>query len=54
MDLKEAYDRVDRSILLCKLEKLNFSRKLIEFLKSYYENDFITTELEGEYTNKQF
>ena len=35
LDLKEAYDRVDRMILYKKLWQLNFPASFIDFLKDY-------------------
>ena len=54
VDLKEAYDRVDRKLLLLKLRKIGFPDKVIEFIHRYYENDFIISQLEGAVTKKQF
>ena len=54
VDLKEAYDRVDRDILLCKLKQLNVSDKFINFLSSYYFLDNISTASSGKRTRKQY
>jgi len=54
VDLKEAYDRVDRDILLCKLKQLNVSDKFINFLSSYYFLDNISIASSGKRTRKQY
>ena len=54
LDLKEAYDRVDRTILYSKLKQLNFPDTFIEFLQDYYCNDFITTSSTGQSTSKMY
>ena len=36
VDLKEAYDRVDGSILFAKLRQLNIPESIISFLRNYY------------------
>ena len=54
VDLKEAYDRVDHDILLCKLKQLNVCDKFINFLSSYYFLDNISTESSGKRTRKQY
>ena len=43
VDLKEAYDRVDRNILFARLQQLKFPDKLISFLRNYYFQDNIWT-----------
>ena len=54
VDLQEAYDRVDRTILFRKLEQMNFSGLLINYLRDYYANDYITTDAAGVRTSKQY
>ena len=54
VDLKEAYDRVDRRILLKKLEAMNFPTVFLQFINSYYNEDYIISILEGECTRKQY
>ena len=54
VDLKEAYDRVDRNILLAKLKQLNVGDKFINFLTSYYFLDNISTQSSGQRTRKQY
>ena len=54
IDLQEAYDRVDRDILLTKLKQLNVSSKFIDFLSSYYFLDNISTASSGKRTRKQY
>ena len=53
VDLKEAYNRVDRNILISKPKQLNVSTKFINFLTSYYFMDNITTKSTGKQTRKQ-
>ena len=48
VDLKEAYDRVDRSILLQKLRQLNVPKTFTNFLENYYFQDNISTLASGE------
>ena len=47
VDLKEAYDPVDRGILLQKLRQLNIPKTFINFLDSYYFFENISTEATG-------
>ena len=54
VDLKEAYDRVDRNVLLAKLKQLNVSSKFINFLSSYYFLDNISSAASGKRTRKQY
>ena len=54
MDLKEAYNRVDRNIFLAKLKQLNVGDTFINFLASYYFLDNISTQSSGERTRKQY
>ena len=54
VDLKEAYDRVDRNVLLAKLKQLNVSNKFINFLSSYYFLDNISSAASGKRTRKQY
>ena len=52
--LKEAYDRVERSILLTKLRQLNVPDLFISFLRNYYFQDLVSTASGGERTRSQF
>ena len=54
VDLKEAYDRVDRSILLQKLKQLNVPKTFTNFLENYYFQDNISTLASGERTRPQY
>ena len=54
VDLKEAYDRVDRNILLAKLKQLNVGDKFTNFLTNYYFLDNISTQSSGQRTRKQY
>ena len=54
LDLKEAYDRVDRPTLYSKLKQLNFPDRFISFLKDYYCDDFITSSTAGTRTQKVY
>jgi len=54
VDLKEAYDCVDRGILLQKLRQLNIPKTFINFLESYYFLDNISTEATGIRTAPQY
>ena len=54
MDLKEAYNRVDRNIFLAKLKQLNVGDTFINFLASYYFLDNISTQSSGKRTRKQY
>ena len=54
LDLKEAYDRVDRMILYKKLSQLNFPASFIDFLKDYYSHDYITSSTAGSTTRKLY
>ena len=47
LDLKEAYDRVDRPTLYKKLKQLNFPSSFISFLEDYYSNDTISSSSVG-------
>ena len=51
VDLKEAYDRVDRNILLAELKQLNVGDKFINILTSYYFH--ISTQSSEQRTRKQ-
>ena len=53
-DLQEAYDRVDRDILLAKVKQLNVSTKFINFLSNYYFLHNISTASSGKRTRKQY
>ena len=50
LDLKEAYNQVDRDILYQKLMQLNFPTTFVEFLWDYYRVDFIVCSLAGPLT----
>ena len=54
VDLKEAYDRVDRNVLLAKLCQLNFPDKFITFLTDYYFQDNILTSSTGTRSRTQY
>ena len=54
VDLKEAYDRVDRGILLSKLQQLNIPSTFINYLKNYYFQDSVSTIAGGDRTRKQY
>ena len=56
VDLNEAYDRVDWSILLEKLILLNVpvAATFINFLESYYFQDNVSTASGGERTRPQY
>ena len=45
IDIKAAYDSVDRTILWKRLERLNVPHALIVLLKDYYKNDNIQCTL---------
>ena len=47
IDLQKAYDSVDRKILWRKLEAMGIKGKFLESIKSLYEGDFVTTEVNG-------
>ena len=47
VDLKEAYDMVDRGILFRKLQQYNFPPQLINYLQEYYFADCISTSSAG-------
>ena len=52
--VQEAYDRVERGILLQKMKRLNFPDTLIDYLKDYYTHDSIITNAAGATTAKQY
>ena len=54
VDLKEAYDRVDRSILLQNLKQLNVPKTFTNFLENYYFQDNISMVASGERTRPQY
>ena len=54
VDLKEAYDMIDRPILLGTLKEMNFPNRFLNFLKDYYEGDNITSGSGRIYTKPQF
>jgi len=54
VDLKEAYDRVDRSILLKNLKQLNVPKTFTNFLENYYFQDNISMVASGERTRPQY
>ena len=54
IDLKAAYDTVDRTILISRLQKYNFPTEFILFLQDYYYNDYITSMSAGEPTKYLF
>ncbi len=54
LDLKEAYDRVDRPSLYKKLSQMNFPKSFIDFLQSYYSNDYISSASAGRSTGKLY
>ena len=54
VDLKEAYDRVDRNILFAKLKQLNFPERFITLLTSYYFQDNVSTSSTGARSKTQY
>ena len=54
IDLKEAYDRVDRHILIRKLEQLKIPNTFVNFLKNYYFKDNISSATAGQRMRKQY
>ena len=54
VDLKEAYDRVDRNVLLLKLEQLNFPTTFLKYLRNYYFLDSISSASAGIRTRPQY
>ena len=54
VDLQEAYDRVDRGLLLKKMEQMNFPSRLLAYLKDYYSGDCIITDAAGVRSSKQY
>ena len=44
LDLKEAYDQVERPTLYPKLGQLNFPERFVIFLQDYYSNDFVSMD----------
>ena len=54
IDLTEAYDRVDRHILIRKLEQLKIPNTFVNFLKNYYFEDNISSATAGQRTRKQY
>ena len=47
IDLMKAYDSVDRAILWRKLESVGIKGKFLASLKSLYDGDFVTAEVNG-------
>ena len=47
IDLQKAYDSVDRAILWRKLESMGVKGKFLASLKSLYQGDFVTAEVNG-------
>ena len=54
VDLKESYDRVDRWVLLQKLNDMNFPAPFLRYLTDYYFLDNISTATPGVTTRKQY
>ena len=54
IDLKEAYDRVDRGILLAKLAQLNFPDSFLSLLRNYYFQDNVSSTAGGEKSRPHF
>ena len=54
IDLKSAYDMVDRRILMEKLAQLGFPPQIVNFLKNYYSGDYIETSMGEAKSNKHF
>ena len=54
VDLQEAYDRVDRGILLKKMKQLNFPSRLLAYLKDYYSGDCVVTDAAGARSTRQY
>ena len=54
VDLKEAYDRVDRNILFAKLRQLNFPEHFITLITSYYFQDNVSVSSTGTRSNTQY
>ena len=54
VDLKEAYDRVDHSILLMKVLQLNVPDSFITFLRNYCFQDLVSTASGRERTRLQY
>ena len=54
VDLSGAYDNVSRIILVRRLKQLQFPAAFINYLKSYYTDDYITTESGGARTRPRY
>ena len=47
IDLQKAYDSVDRAVLWRKLESIGIKGKFLASIKSLYDGDFVTAEVNG-------
>ena len=54
VDLSGAYDNVSRIFLVRRLKQLRFPTAFINYLKSYYTDDYITTESGGAQTRPRY
>ena len=45
VDLKSAYDMMNRDTLLMKLKQLGFPSQITEFLKNYHTGDYIEAKM---------
>ena len=50
LDFKKAFDTLDHSILIQKLEKIGFSEKAAKLIKSYLKNRFQKTKANGTFS----
>ena len=53
IDLKKAFDTVDHTILLCKLQHYGFRGIIHDWLSSYLTNRFQTTQIESNISTKE-
>lgn len=51
VDFKQAFDRVPHDLLWNKLGKLGISTKILNILKSFYQNAFSKIKIGGKFTN---
>ena len=52
IDLKKAFDKVDHTILLCKLSKYGIRRIINDWFASYLTNRTQTTQVEASISSK--
>ena len=52
VDYEKAFDKIDRNLLLTKLQKIGISNHFLRVLSTLYQHNFIMVSVEGSLTDK--